>query len=280
VLGADFGRDSIFPILKDMVLDPNSIQRIELAGVLMDIAAPLGKTNALELVFPAVSQLLEAGEENNNVRLLMIGKMNALIDVVGISDAGEKHNGIVELVGRLCRDKNWRLRHSSLSLFPKLAVIMGEAQFSAEFGGQEAGWATDNCALIRTDWVKTIGTVAARFDEPKEWLSKHVVPVLEERKAEKSFQLRAVLLEGAATLAPLLDIDELQGKLCPHILEMCDDKVPNLRIDAVKSCKSVGQAVGADWREKILGKLREKANDADPDVQFFSKDAIAAITGS
>ena len=88
-------------------------------------------------------------------------------------------------MGRLCRDKNWRLRHSSLSLFPKLAVIMGEAQFSAEFGGQEAGWATDNCALIRTDWVKTIGTVAARFDEPKEWLSKHVVPVLEERKVEK-----------------------------------------------------------------------------------------------
>ena len=78
MLGADFGRDSIFPILKDMVLDPNSIQRIELAGVLMDIAAPLGKTNALELVFPAVSQLLEAGEENNNVRLLMIGKSNAL----------------------------------------------------------------------------------------------------------------------------------------------------------------------------------------------------------
>ena len=30
----------------------------------------------------------------------------------------------------------------------------------------------------------------------------------------------------------------------------------------------------------VTGKLREKANDADPDVQFFSKDAIAAITGS
>ena len=45
------------------MLDPNSIQRIELAGVLMDMAGPLGKPMALELVFPTVSQLLEGGEE-------------------------------------------------------------------------------------------------------------------------------------------------------------------------------------------------------------------------
>ena len=190
VLGADFGREPIFPILKDLVLDPNSIQRIELAGVLMDMAGPLGKPMALELVFPTVSQvtlplpltchghsnsnvfptvsqLLEGGEENNNVRLLMIGKLAALTDVIGITDAGETRNGLVGLVGRLCQDKNWRVRHSTLTLFPKLAGIMGEAEFSAEFAGQEAGWATDNCALIRTDWLKTIGSVAARFDDPK-----------------------------------------------------------------------------------------------------------------
>ena len=103
-----------------------------------------------------------------------------------------------------------------------------------------------------------MGTVAARFEDPKAWLSKYALPVLEERKGEKSFQLRAVLLEGASTLAHLLDADQLQAKLCPSILEMCDDKVPNLRIDAVKCCRSVGLAVGDDWRERILTKLREK----------------------
>ena len=40
------------------MLDPNSIQRIELAGVLMDIAAPLGKAQALELVFPTIAQVI------------------------------------------------------------------------------------------------------------------------------------------------------------------------------------------------------------------------------
>ena len=43
------------------------------------------------------------------------------------------------------------------------------------------------------------------------WLSKYALPVLEERKGEKSFQLRAVLLEGASTLAHLLDADQLQA---------------------------------------------------------------------
>ena len=47
--------------LQELVLDPNSIQRIELAGVLMDLAAPLGKAQALELVFPTIAQVrLEA----------------------------------------------------------------------------------------------------------------------------------------------------------------------------------------------------------------------------
>ena len=125
-----------------------------------------------------------------------------------------------------------------------------------------------------------MGTVAARFEDPKAWLSKYALPVLEERKGEKSFQLRAVLLEGSSTLAHLLDADQLQAKLCPSILEMCDDKVPNLRIDAVKCCRSVGLAVGDDWRERILTKLREKAEDEDPDVKFFANDSIAAITAS
>lgn len=36
--------------------------------------------------------------------------------------------------------------------------------------------------------------------------------------------------------------------------------MPNLRIDAVKCCKNVGQRVADEWREKLLGKLREKAS--------------------
>ena len=45
---------------------------------------------------------------------------------MGISDErGETRNGVVGLVGRLCQDKNWRVRHSTLTLFPKLAAVMG-----------------------------------------------------------------------------------------------------------------------------------------------------------
>ena len=54
--------------------------------------------------------------------------------------------------------------------------------------------------------------------------------------------------------------------------------MPNLRIDAVKCCKSVGQTVGDEWREKLMAKLKERAEDEDPDVTFFAKEAIAAIT--
>jgi len=105
----------------------------------------------------------------------------------------------VGLVGRLCQDKNWRVRHSTLTLFPKLARIMGETAFSAEFAGQEAGWATDNCALIRTDWVKTIGAVASRFDDPKARYHTNPNP-----KPEPEARARARARARAPTLASTL----------------------------------------------------------------------------
>merc|ERR1712070_21075 len=112
----------------------------------------------------------------------------------------------------------------------------------------------------------------------KGWLSKHVVPVLEERKADKSYQHRAVLLTGASKLASLLSQDELQTKLCPHVLEMCDDKVPNLRLDAVQALKGVGPHVAADYRSsKIVPKLEEKLKDDDPDVKAFAQQALDSI---
>jgi len=279
VLGADFGKEFIFPILKDLVLDPNTIQRIELAAVLMDTCAPLGKANTLEAVFPTLVSLLEGGEENNNVRLCMIKKLSDLIDVVGTKGVdGVEPNGIVALVSCLSHDKNWRVRHCVLELLPKMAACMDEAEFTTEFAGQEAGWATDNVALMRSDWINTVAKVARDVEGyGGPWLSKHVVPVLEMRKADKSYQQRSVLLYGASTLAPLLGEEELQTKLCPHILEMCDDKVPNLRIDAVKACKGVALRVGADWRNKLVAKLNDKTTDEDPDVAFFANQSLEAI---
>lgn len=273
VLGSEFGKDHIFPVLKDLVLDAQSIQRLELAAIMMDMAAPLGKALAFELIMPCMMLLLEE-MDNTNVRLAIINKLGSFVEVVGTEPEKGTANSAVVLLERLAKDKNWRVRHAVLLLMPKLAASMGEAPFTEAFGVADVSWAKDNCSLIRTDWLKIMAQVAQE-SFGKAWLSKHLVPVLESCKDDKSYQNRAVLVAGAAEMASMLSADELQTKLCTHILEMSDDKVPNLRLDAMISLKEVCKHVSADYKTaKLIPKLTEKLEDDDPDVKFFAQQAL------
>lgn len=278
VIGAEFGKDPIFPILKDLVLDPNSISRLELAGCMMDMAAPLGKALALELVLPCMSVLLDE-IDNTNVRLAIINKVGPFLDVVGTMDDKGAPNPVAILCARLAKDKNWRVRYAILGLMPKIAASMGEAIFTAEFLDQASAdeFACDTTALIRTCFVTTMASIAKECGFGAAWLLKNIVPVLEARKGDKSYQNRTVLLDGAAAIAPIIESSDLQTRLMGSVLELCDDKVANLKIDAMKSLKVVQKYVDPDYRtSKIVPKLQEKIQtDDDPDVQFFAKEALA-----
>jgi len=281
VLGPEFGKSTIFPMLKSLVLDANTAKRLEMSGVVMDMAAPLGKALALELVMPCMRELISEKDDQpdlTNIRLAIIAKIAAFVDVVGTtSDDPKTPNETVKTVKELAATKNWRVRHAVLCQMPKFAKIMGETSFSSEFAqsisGAEYG-AMDDYALIRTDWVFTMGEIA-QLGFGAAWLSKHIVPVLEACKKEKKFQKKAVLLEGTGTLGPLLTPDDLMTKLMPLVLELCDDKVANLRVDAMKCLKEVCAVVPADYmKSQLVPKLNDKVTDEDPDVAHFAKLAL------
>ena len=75
-------KETIFPALSKMAKNTEGGQRIELAGVLMDMAKPLGKDAAIELVFPDVDILLV--DEKVDVRLAVINRLGAFIETVGM----------------------------------------------------------------------------------------------------------------------------------------------------------------------------------------------------
>ena len=99
-------KETIFPALSKMAKNTEGGQRIELAGVLMDMAKPLGKDAAIELVFPDVDILLV--DEKVDVRLAVINRLGAFIETVGM--------GPSEKVGRLPVRRAWA--PPALAVFP------------------------------------------------------------------------------------------------------------------------------------------------------------------
>jgi len=62
------------------------------------------------------------------------------------------------------------------------------------------------------------------------WADETLLPIVLALTEEKSYLMRAVVLQFAIGLAALLSSNALETKLLPAALQMAADRVPNLRM--------------------------------------------------
>ena len=240
VLGADFAKAKIVPMLIQLVTDEGVTTRVDLAGTLLELADPMGAEYAKEVYLgtngdaPLINILL--GDANTNLRLAVITRLTGLIDVITIAQAPK----IITQIHELCEDKNWRVRWAAMMLLTDLCQQMTPEEFVAEFiGGEKKAFANcsqDNCALIRTDWVQVCLNVAEVYG--KGWLVEQIVPIVEKCDEQKAYQVKAVLLDAAAAWGSYLSgTSVLESKLLPKAILMLEDRVPNL---ALLTAQSIG----------------------------------------
>jgi serine/threonine-protein phosphatase 2A regulatory subunit A len=217
VLGEEFAEEEIFPKLKALFMPIDCTIREKLAGVLMDMAAPLGPERATRCLLDDGLFQLMVSDESHNVRLAALNKLKGdFLEVVRVNTpAGtELLNNLSVLAGAV----NWRVRHAVMELLPKLVEIYKEDSpsdfrerimelFGFKIGGIEPppdeemrakfpygeeffheAWAFDPMAQIRGDFLAVISKVAATFggelaprdpgNAGAEWLQTNMVPVL------------------------------------------------------------------------------------------------------
>lgn len=279
VLSVEWAHQTILPDVKGMLLDENSASttRVTLAGTLIECAMPLGVEAAKSFFLdaagddepPLLKYLLEQSE--TNLRLEVIKKLAGFIDVF---EGDPAQASVVELIHELCADKNWRVRHAAMCLFPALAARMSVEEFRKQTR-ENAGFhacITDNCALIRLDYVRVCKEIADSYQgRGMEGLVAEFVDKLEscsQNAHHNHYQQRAVLLDGAAEFMGL-DTPLVTQKLIPKAKEMLQEhKLPNLRMLAAKSFARVFEGghrtfEGADEIKEILRTMATTEEDID-----------------
>jgi len=279
-LSAEFGKDSIFPVVSGLAQDPNAASRVELATVLMHLAQPIGKEAALALLLPVIPLLTE--DENTNVRLAVINCFDEYIEVVGLEDDKQQEQ-LLPLIIRLAKDKNWRVRHAILRLLPIIAEALGVEGFAQRIGNLLETYATDHYALIREDFVKCMACFHNIPGYGSSWLESNVVRILTKsgsEKTEKNYQKRSVLLLGVEHLHRALSDEVLSRDLVPEAVEMASDKVPNLRIQAVRALAKAAPSMNDHLKNTVvIPQLQERIRqeEDDIDVKFFAEEALKAL---
>jgi len=304
-LGCEFAAETVFPVVSKLCVDVNSASRVELSTVLMELAKPLGKEKALELVLPYIFVLTDA-EEQTNVRLSVINQLGNFIETVGgeplfaappsttpNSDAQDYNTPIIH---RLMDDKNWRVRHAILQLIPKLAE-----EYSKKNGGiedldaklstaDESSWckryAMDPYALIRVDLIHVLSKVVPISGYGTRWLEAKCTPVFiklltYEANVPIPYQHRAVPLYALEFLPRHFDVTTLENKLIPNAVAMLEDKVPNLRLQVCKALEQVAKqkVVSKECFHKVIEASLQKhaTDDEDVDVTSFANNAHKAF---
>jgi serine/threonine-protein phosphatase 2A regulatory subunit A len=295
-------KETIFPALSKMAKNTEGGQRIELAGVLMDMAKPLGKDAAIELVFPDVDILLV--DEKVDVRLAVINRLGAFIETVGMGPSEKER--IEKISTDLAVDKNWRIRHSAMLLLPKLAAELGQTEFdklvSTTDGPHPVGFLRcpyDGFALIRTDWAHVCAAIGERFGA--EWLEEKVMPVLDDIAAqvarnESNTGSKAAPASGSATSVSELSLvlcaalsafaDQLPRKLPTLLTAACklaDNPVPNVKIELMKCAGlllSTKILTGQMINDLVKPAVEKCTGDDDMDVAHFAAVATERMQGA
>lgn len=195
---------------------------------------------------------------------------------------------MLRLLSTLADDPNWRVRHATLLLLPALASTLEADVFTSTFADPRSSFeqrATDPCALIRSDWVRTCAAIAKLPQYGSAWLEQHVMPVLRARHTEtKLYQRRAVVLDALATLAPHLSARILDEELLPLALSMAADRVPNLRMLLATALQAAAEYLSVSTlASRVVPALQALEADEDIDVLGAARDATEAclaLTGN
>ena len=155
----------------------------------------------------------------------------------------------MDVLRALGQDANWRVRHAALMQLPAIASLMPPAEFSAAFDLD--AFAIDRCALVRLDLLNVCATVAELPGYGAQWAEAAVLPSACRHAEVRSYERRAVLLEGLATLAKHLRTKALEEELLPLALSMSTDGVPNLRLLLTDALARAAPYLSA---ERLLGR--------------------------
>ena len=257
---------------------------------------------------------LLVSEESTAIQQLVVSKLMNLVEVL----VGEDKATIIKMVRELCEDKNWRVRHSAMQIYQscdafdadmvpeKVHLMFSQEEINAGLQGTPEGAAKwpdwrffelhkDNCALIRSDWVTTVGAVAARLgqtggkEREKAFVDDVVTKLIASTSTNSKNYLMKTVLHLATDAFVTMVAEPTRTQLLAHIKTDIGDKVPNLRLLALQTLSAVvaqGVAIPQPFKEEVSKALDaiQTGDDGagasrDLDVVDAAKEALKALGG-
>jgi len=265
----------VLPCVQDLVSDTSDHVRTSLARVIMELASLVGKDASSAQLNGLYLRLLK--DETSEVRLAIISNISSLAEVDGLSEC------LTTAVLELSADRMWRVRSQIIKYMPVLAKKMGDAAFQEKMAGAPSSlfdlcisWLKDEVHSIREAAAENLKNLADVFGS--EWTLQKLIPAIIQAP-EGNYLYRLTRLKCCELLADM----DTKAVLLPKVLEMAEDKVPNVRFNVAQTLVKIvknGCGMDAATVAAVRPSLQTLTSDTDNDVQHFSQLALTQLEGA
>lgn len=252
--------------------DPSVRVRTEFARVVSDVCRLLG--GSLVDKFDLLALYRQLLNDASDVRLVLLQNLAALHQSVGIERISAV---VVDALGTLSADAQWRVRMSLVQFVPTVAEYMGAAFFDGSLSPLLLRALGDHVWSVREAALDALARLVASFGS--QWAAGTVQGYLKFLASHPNYLFRGTAVAAAERVAHLVGRPVVDGCILPAIARLLDDPVPNVRLAA---CRGLGSMRGAIAQSPDYAGLGERlaeiaGSDADADVRHFARESAAKM---
>lgn len=252
--------------------------RRTLASSIHEMGVILGQEIAATDLIPIFNGFLKDLDE------VRIGLLKHLADFLKLLNPADRDEYLKKLgdFRKMDNERNWRFRQELTYQLEKLTPCFSAAQVQEWFTPLAFRLCTDRVAAVRSGAAVVIATIVKHIhasDDPS--LNVFVInKILMDLAQRKVWTLRQTFVNVCYEIYRVgaYDAKEYHYKLMPYLLELSDDRVPNVRLALSRTLSIIGKESPeylnpnpqflSHWPE-IQTVEKNFKNDSDVDVRFF-----------
>eukprot|EP00299_Pterocystis_sp_00344_P015664 c7836_g1_i1.p1 GENE.c7836_g1_i1~~c7836_g1_i1.p1 ORF type:complete len:579 (+),score=151.73 c7836_g1_i1:50-1786(+) len=173
---------------------------------------------------------------------------------------------ILPLMFDMTTDNEWRVRVAIVEYIPDIGRQLGELFFSNELIDLLFIWLCDPVHSMRVATVNVIGELCGMFGT--DWSDTTIVGRLVTLMGHCNYLHRIVGLLTVQAIIEFISTDKLSQVLLPKVLELCQDKVPNVRIVV---CNTLAKLilVYSPATSAVRAAVTKWIEESDPEVKGY-----------
>ena len=255
----------IMPSYEKLAKDPSQYVRLSLVQAICSTSCHFDVETAVQKLLPIIHTLIK--DESFDVRISFADSMHKFNESIGPEKVVAYS---VPLILQMMKDSQWRLRHKVVECLPQVADMIGAEAFNVSISESIASWLKDPVYAVREATLEAIKQISAMDGYGESWVKARILGFVQELAKEQIFTRRLTALYALNKFGNLIG-----GKEFYALVEvLASDSVANIRFNVAKTIRSnFGKIQGQNF-SRILEKMKA---DPDPDVKFFSEEALKEL---